>query len=132
LKGLCPCPICHVPIEKQSDLTSIYPLRTATETQKFLKHADSLEYGYEKNEFLKNKGLHYIKVILYPQFRTPANSQIFLQNSFWHMHNSDVHKALSFDRLHFLGGLWEHHLWSEVKFRVDNLPKSAATRVDKQ
>jgi hypothetical protein len=48
------------------------------------------------------------------------------------MQKSDVHKALSFDRLHAYGGLWDDHLWAEVKFRVNSLGKPAATLVDKQ
>jgi hypothetical protein len=48
------------------------------------------------------------------------------------MHKSDVHKALSFDRLHAYGGLWDDHLWAEVKFRVNNLGKSFAKLVDEQ
>jgi hypothetical protein len=48
------------------------------------------------------------------------------------MDKSDVHKALSFDRLHAYGGLWDDHLWAEAKFQVNKLRKSFAALVDKQ
>jgi hypothetical protein len=60
-RGLFPCPICFVPLDKQSDLTQVYDLRTARDSQNTLKAADELEYNYQRELILKAKGLRYIK-----------------------------------------------------------------------
>jgi hypothetical protein len=60
--GLCPCPICLIPKDKQSDLSISYTLRTAKDTQNVLKRADACNYDYEKQDLLKPLGLRYIKV----------------------------------------------------------------------
>lgn len=62
VKGLCPCPICLVPKEKQADLSVSYPLRTEKDTRHLLKQADSCQFGYQRENILKNHGLRYIKV----------------------------------------------------------------------
>jgi hypothetical protein len=61
-QGKFPCPICFIPKDEQSDLTQVYDLRTAKDTQKTLKAADALEHGTAKEALLKSKGLRYIKV----------------------------------------------------------------------
>ncbi|KAH9985222.1 hypothetical protein BJV74DRAFT_878709 [Russula compacta] len=114
IEGNFPCPICLVPQEMQHDLTRTYPLRSAKDTQKIIQHADELPFGYLKEDLLKSQGLRYIK------------------NAFWLMKHSDINKALSFDRLHAYAGLFDDHLWAEAKFRINNLGRPAAERVDNQ
>jgi hypothetical protein len=62
VKGLCPCPICLVPKEKQADLSVSYPLRTAKDTMKILREADSCQYAYQREDILKSHGLRNVKV----------------------------------------------------------------------
>ncbi len=58
---------------------------------------------------------------------------IFLQNAFWSLRNSEVHRAMSFDRLHaFQGGLFGQHLFKEFKARVEELGRVEAAQVDMQ
>jgi hypothetical protein len=64
LRGNFPCPICLVPQDMQHDLTLTYDLRTAKDTQRILKDADKLQYGYQREELVKSKGLRYIKASL--------------------------------------------------------------------
>jgi len=48
-------------------------------------------------------------------------------------HGSDIHKALSFDRLHaYHGGLFSDHLLPEVKNLINELGKESAKLLDIQ
>ena len=64
LRGLCPCPICLVPNDKQADIVTLYPLRTSKDTLRIIKEADELQLQGEREELLKSYGLRYIKVII--------------------------------------------------------------------
>ncbi|EDQ99267.1 uncharacterized protein LACBIDRAFT_335192 [Laccaria bicolor S238N-H82] len=55
------------------------------------------------------------------------------ENVFWMCHGSDIHKALSFDRLHaYHGGLFSDHLLSEFKMIINELGKASAKLLDMQ
>ncbi|PCH36191.1 hypothetical protein WOLCODRAFT_86299, partial [Wolfiporia cocos MD-104 SS10] len=113
--GLCPCPICLVPSSQLADVSVEHPLRTSVDSAKLLKTAKALPTKAEQEAVLKKYGLRSI------------------QNSFWKIANTDVHKALSFDRLHaYHLGLFGDHLWPEIKAHVNNIGRDAAIMVDDQ
>ena len=64
LMGLYPCPICFVPWDEQSDLTTENPLRTGIESQEILKNARAQRLLGEREEILKDHGLRDIDVRL--------------------------------------------------------------------
>lgn len=49
---------------------------------------------------------------------------------FWGLHSVDVYKALSWDRLHAYGGLFEDHLLAELKEILAELGRPAESKVD--
>ena len=50
---------------------------------------------------------------------------ILIKNAFWDIENSDVHEAVSFDRLHaYIIGLWKQHLFGELKSIIEDLGRS--------
>jgi len=53
------------------------------------------------------------------------------KNVFWKHPYCDVHRALSFERMHaHHAGLWGKHLWKEVQFWIAELGREAAVRMD--
>jgi len=62
LKGLYPCPICFVPWNEQSDLSTEHPLRTAMESQHILSDARAKNTVAEREELLKDNGLRNVDV----------------------------------------------------------------------
>ncbi|KAG1901334.1 uncharacterized protein F5891DRAFT_1128092 [Suillus fuscotomentosus] len=104
LKGKFPCPVCLVPQEQQAVLSDAHPLRTSTQSLGILNAARSTLTEKEKEKQLK------------------AYSLRDVENCFWKVSHCDVHRALSFDRLHSNNaGMWGDHLWSELHF--DALPR---------
>jgi hypothetical protein len=65
MEGLCPCPICLVPADKQLDLSVDHHLRTAEETKGILQQAGAMQSAVEKEEILKTYGLRSIEVCLF-------------------------------------------------------------------
>jgi len=63
LKGLYPCPICFVPWNEQSDLSTEHPLRTGAESQRILMDARAKRTLAERDELLKDNGLRDVEVI---------------------------------------------------------------------
>lgn len=56
---------------------------------------------------------------------------ICIQNAFWDVENTDVHEALSFDRLHaYIIGLWQKHLLQQLKLLVDGLPREVRVKIE--
>ncbi|KAI0754076.1 hypothetical protein C8Q80DRAFT_1296322 [Daedaleopsis nitida] len=95
--GIETCPVCHVPQDKQHILGThnLFPLRTNEEGQFIVNQEIS---DTRKNILLGPKGLR------------P------LQNVFWRIEEFDLHKALSWDRLHaYHGGLFSDHLFDEFQ-----------------
>ncbi|KAG2118345.1 hypothetical protein BD769DRAFT_1629698 [Suillus cothurnatus] len=92
LKGKFPCPICLVPQYKQS---------VFAESEEILQLACANKSKEEREKLLKTYSLHDI------------------ENVFWRMLLADIHRALSFDRMHvYHGGLLRHHLWRELQFWI--------------
>ena len=61
-RGLCPCPVCLVPLKDQRKLTKQYPLRTAESTKAIIKLAKSKRTAVEKEDILKDNGIRAISV----------------------------------------------------------------------
>ncbi|KAG1856505.1 hypothetical protein C8R48DRAFT_749127 [Suillus tomentosus] len=54
-----------------------------------------------------------------------------VENIFWKVHHCDIHRALSWDRMHANnGGLWSDHLWVELQFWITDLGREAAVQID--
>jgi hypothetical protein len=59
--------------------------------------------------------------------------QLLFKNVFWRIENSDVHRALSWDRMHaHHGGLFSKHLWVDLQEYIKEAGRDATTTVDKQ
>ncbi|KAJ6553880.1 hypothetical protein B0H10DRAFT_1848583, partial [Mycena sp. CBHHK59/15] len=115
LQALYPCPMCFVPWNEQSDLSTKHLLRTAEDSQQKLEEARACQTAAEREEILK------------------ANSLCDVDNIFWKIGNTDPHRALSFDRLHaYHGGLWGDHLFSQIKLRVTDKGRESIVKIDKQ
>ncbi|KAK7001923.1 hypothetical protein R3P38DRAFT_2540149 [Favolaschia claudopus] len=112
LQSLYPCPICFVPWNEQSDLSTEHPLRTAKDSKARLEEARACATLGEREELLKDYSLRDV------------------ENSFWKI-GADPHKTISFDRLHAYGGLWDH-LFNQVKDRVTVLGRPSINKIDKQ
>ncbi|KAG9041259.1 hypothetical protein FS837_012488 [Tulasnella sp. UAMH 9824] len=100
VNSLHPCPVCLVPRNALSDITTRYPSRTAEQSWKAYQEAFASQAAGENSkaeEVLKAYSLR-------PVF-----------NAFWHLNHTDPHRAMCFDILHFFdGGLWGRHLWPEL------------------
>ncbi|KAG1897928.1 uncharacterized protein F5891DRAFT_1241093 [Suillus fuscotomentosus] len=113
LKGKFPCPVCLVPQDEQSILRT-HELHTSHQSEDILRTARSKPSEKEKEDHLKAFSLRNI------------------ENVFSRILHVDVHRALSFDRLHTnKEGLWGDHLWKEVKFWILDLGREAAVKLDK-
>ncbi|KAG2074934.1 hypothetical protein BDR04DRAFT_1126623 [Suillus decipiens] len=94
VRALWPCPVCLVPHDKLSDMSHCYPHCTSRDLEAILETARERETAEEREEVLKDYGLHDVT------------------NSFSTVSSTDVHHALSWDKLHFhSGSLWSDHLW---------------------
>ncbi|KAG2117609.1 hypothetical protein DEU56DRAFT_874099 [Suillus clintonianus] len=112
LKGKFPCPVCLVPQDEQSVLRP-HELRTSRQSKDTLHTARSRPSEKEKEDQLKAFSLRNV------------------ENVFWRILYTDVHRALSVDRLHtYEEGLWGDHLWNEVKFWISDLGRQAAVKLD--
>ncbi|KAG1814111.1 hypothetical protein EV424DRAFT_1348837 [Suillus variegatus] len=113
LKGKFPCPVCLVPQDEQSILRT-HELRTSHQSEDILRTARSKLSEKEKEGHLKAFSLRNV------------------ENVFSRILHVDVHRALSFDRLHTNEeGLWGDHLWKEVKFWILDLGREAAVKLNK-
>jgi hypothetical protein len=129
VRGLYPCPVCLVPWDRLSDLSCHHALRTAEQTQGLLREADTLQTQDAAESLLKDYGLRYMKVISSRLVRIALTDR--LQNSMWIVENSDPHKATSWDHMHaYSGGLWDDHIWKEIKGHLNRLGVRAAAQVD--
>ncbi|KAK0483052.1 hypothetical protein EDD18DRAFT_1112326 [Armillaria luteobubalina] len=91
-----PCPVCLAPDKKLMDITEVYPLRTTENMQKLYDQAQ--EKG---DSILQSSGLRDV------------------ENVFWSIEQSDLYRAVSWDRLHaYHLGLFKHlllHLLEHVE-----------------
>jgi|ERR1700722_687542 len=61
-KGFCPCPICFVEMDKQSDLSEDWPLRTAENTKTIIKKGREIAAATSRDDYLKDYSLRDIDV----------------------------------------------------------------------
>ncbi|KAG2144052.1 hypothetical protein BD769DRAFT_1625688 [Suillus cothurnatus] len=102
VRSLWPCPVCLILHNKLSDTSCCYPLCTSCDSQAVLATAQEKETAEEWEEVLKGYRLRDIP------------------NLFWALSSTDVHCALSWDRLHFhSGGEWSNHLWVELQKHIN-------------
>ncbi|KAG1733838.1 hypothetical protein EDB19DRAFT_1896555 [Suillus lakei] len=114
VRALWPCPVCLVPHDKLSDMLHCYPRRTSCDSEAILATARERETAEEREEVLKDYGLRDVV------------------NSFSTVSSTDVHRALSWDKLHFhSGGLWSDHLWVELQKYINSLGREKMSQVDK-
>ncbi|EGO23558.1 hypothetical protein SERLADRAFT_438878 [Serpula lacrymans var. lacrymans S7.9] len=84
-------------------------------SESILLEAEQQQTAADKEIVLKNCGLRPVK------------------NVFWRFRYSDVHQALSWDRLHaHNSGLWGHHLWKEFLFWIEAEGRAASHQLDNQ
>jgi hypothetical protein len=62
--GKCPCPVCYVPHDEQSDLTKTHKPRTAVETEQIYRLASSQTTQVARENLLKSKGMRMLEVII--------------------------------------------------------------------
>ncbi|KAG2356754.1 hypothetical protein BDR07DRAFT_1453323 [Suillus spraguei] len=56
-----------------------------------------------------------------------------VDNSLWLIQRIDVHRALSYDKLHFRdGGLFDDHLWVEFQKYLNDLGRDVVSHIDKR
>ncbi|THH17255.1 hypothetical protein EUX98_g9164 [Antrodiella citrinella] len=115
VKSLFPCPICLVPHDELANLRTLYPLRTAAQSQKVLEEARQMDTKAEGEALLMQYSLRDV------------------ENKLMTVANSDPHRALSFDRLHaYNDGLFGKHLCPEWQGHLEKLGRDAQYIVDKQ
>jgi hypothetical protein len=87
--------------------------------------------GTDADELLKPYGLRPVHVCFLPLiFDLNIN---FFKNVFWRIKNSDVHRALSWDRMHaHHAGLFSKHLWVNLQEYIKEAGRDTTTTVDKQ
>jgi hypothetical protein len=131
VQGLYPCPVCLIPWDLQSDMSCRHELRTAEQTQGLLQEADNMQTREAAENLLKDYGLRDVKVI---SFRLVCVALADgAKNSMWTVENSDPHKATSWDQMHaYAGGLWDDHIWKEIKGHLNRLGDRASAQVDTQ
>ena len=61
VQGNCPCPICLVPQQKQSDYLTLWPQRTMEKTQQLIEEAKELPKSQAEN-LLKSQSIRPLEV----------------------------------------------------------------------
>ncbi|KAG1890746.1 uncharacterized protein F5891DRAFT_1131606 [Suillus fuscotomentosus] len=113
LMGKFPCPICLVPRDKLSKTSNIYPLRTSAGAKALRVQARESTTLEAQEQILSSESLRDV------------------DNSFDTMENTEVHQALSNDKLHFNdGGLFSDHLWAELQKWIEGSGRQAAVQID--
>ncbi|KAJ7686006.1 hypothetical protein B0H17DRAFT_1169830 [Mycena rosella] len=114
LQGLYPCPMCFVPWNEQSDLSTVHPMRTGHGSQQILEEAQAKRTAAEREEHLKDHGLREVEV------------QCLLENREYR-----PHEAISYDPLHADdGGFWGDHLFAQFKAQITELGRPAIVKID--
>ncbi|KIO23838.1 hypothetical protein M407DRAFT_26763 [Tulasnella calospora MUT 4182] len=100
VNSLHPCPVCLVPRNALSDITTGYPSRTAQQSQKTYQEAFTYRAAGKNGKAEEVLKAYSLRLVF---------------NAFWHLEHTDPHRAMCFDILHFFdGGLWGRHLWPEL------------------
>lgn len=66
LNALYPCPICFVPWNEQSDLSTEHPKRTGQESKMILEKARAFRTAAEREQLLKDNSLRDVEVLNFP------------------------------------------------------------------
>ena len=131
LKGLCPCPVCLIPAQEQSNLlvNSVYCTR-ADLMETYNKVATFTQKDTEN--VLKPKSLRQKSVSgMFSSDYIVSNNNY--KNMFWRLDNSNPHKAASWDHLHSYGiGIFGDYLWSNFKFVLKALGCEVQVEVNEQ
>ncbi|KAG2348732.1 hypothetical protein BDR05DRAFT_972997 [Suillus weaverae] len=111
LMGKFPCPICLVPHDELSNTLKVFPLHTCTGTKALLARARESTTLDAREQILSSQSLR--------------------DSSFGVMEHTDVHRALSHDKLHFNDeGLFSDHEWPELQNWVECLGRQATVQID--
>ncbi|KAF8268768.1 hypothetical protein EI94DRAFT_1576741, partial [Lactarius quietus] len=110
-----PCPKCLVRQEDLANLVETWPLRTTAHSHELVHQARELSSAQEREKLLSEYGLRNVN------------------NVFWQLQYTDVHHAVSFDRLHSNNtGLFGRHLWGAFKQLINGYGRKEAAQVDAQ
>ncbi|KAI5992667.1 hypothetical protein EDD15DRAFT_2388187 [Pisolithus albus] len=114
VKSNFPCPVCLIPRDDISKFPAQCKLRTSAGVIKVLQEARSQETTEKREQILMQQGLRDV------------------DNAFFIVANTDVYRALSWDRLHanFVGKFGDH-LWPELLRILDKGGRQVAARVEK-
>ncbi|KAG1786171.1 uncharacterized protein HD556DRAFT_1434837 [Suillus plorans] len=112
LMGKFPCPICLVPREELSKTSNVYRLRTSTDAKALRARARESTTIEAREQILSSESLRDV------------------DNSFDTMDHTDVHHALSFDKLHFNDERQFDHLWTELQKWIASSGQQAAVLID--
>ncbi|KAN0137278.1 hypothetical protein V8E53_004723 [Lactarius tabidus] len=93
-----PCPVCLVKHEELSNITKIWPHRTSAHSYEIVLQARGLPCPKDSEALLAEYSL------------------CDIDNVFWDLQNTDIHRTLSFNQLHSNNtGLFGRHLWGAFK-----------------
>ncbi|KAG1831971.1 hypothetical protein F4604DRAFT_1946273 [Suillus subluteus] len=111
-----PCPICLIPEDQLSSIMPHnYPLRTSQATSTLLIEARAEHRKGRREAILKSQAIRDV------------------DNAFHDMNHktTDVHRALSHDRLHIdILGFFGDHMWSELQLLIGLLGRDKVAQVD--
>ncbi|KAI5987075.1 hypothetical protein EDD15DRAFT_2372818 [Pisolithus albus] len=114
VKSNFPCPVCLIPRDDISKFPAQCELRTSAGVIKVLQEARSQETTEKREQILMQQGLRDV------------------DNAFFVVANTDVYRALSWDRLHAnFAGKFGDHLWPELLRILDKGGRQVAARVEK-
>lgn len=134
LMGKFPCPVCLVPRDELSNTLKVFPLRTCTETKALLARVRECTTLDAREQILSSQSLRDVDVSLALILICILLSLLLLfcfQSSFGVLEHTDVHRALSHDKLHFNDeGLFSDHKWPELQKWVERLGRQAAVQID--
>ncbi|KAG2158730.1 uncharacterized protein EDB93DRAFT_1290809 [Suillus bovinus] len=112
-KCKCPCPVCLVPREELGNVLTSYPLRTSASVQATITEARSFSQQEDKEKLLMSQGLRDV------------------DNAFSDVAHTDVHSAVSFDRLHVNNeGNFSDHLWTQFQEHIKSVGRQIQSEID--
>jgi hypothetical protein len=82
LTSMYPCPICYVPWQEQSDLSTEHPQRVGQDSEQLIQEARAMRTAAEREELLKDHGLRDVEVSQF-MFQSVLYSKViecFLEN----------------------------------------------------